>query len=514
MHVVSTVPTRVARALAHALAPAMLLLACLAASAPGASSTVTVTFDLSSATWIDASGCASFTPDVTTLTLQAGSMGRTGTDCSVGFGSTNDTSMLHAFQTDGYGTAMADTRFSSQAGAPSTMNDIAPLGGGRAWAVGNTRAVLTTSNSGQAWAPPVNGVPGSFGNLSSVHASSPTNVWVAGNNGKVARTLDGGATAWTDLSGNLAAGVTDLDAIERIGSTIWIGGHDGFISRSVDDGASWTTQTSCMPGLGNHVWDLEFHDASRGWLGVDDGTVCVTTDGGATWALPAGVTGMAGSRVKGVEVVDATTVWIAGFDGRVSRTTDGGATWTPSTIPGATHLFDIHAADSRTAWVAGGGAKVHRTSDGGATWVDVSPAAAATTYYGMGGIGPEVWVGGNSTTILHSPTSSIADYDDVGNVDWTTPGAEAFGICLSSVAGGATTDGSTWTPLAGCAQTDGAHWRALPATSGPTAKVAMNTTVGSMTGIARMRFGARIAPTTAPGTYLAGVTFQTIAPTV
>lgn len=90
-----------------------LLVGALVASgaAQGASSSTVVTAQVASATYLDASGCATGTADVTDLgTVLPGSGKVTGTEggapCRLVFGSSNDTARLDAFQTDRHGSAM------------------------------------------------------------------------------------------------------------------------------------------------------------------------------------------------------------------------------------------------------------------------------------------------------------------------------------------------------------------------------------------------------------------------
>ncbi|MCW2923700.1 MAG: hypothetical protein JWM98_1104 [Thermoleophilia bacterium] len=88
-------------ALALAIAASM-----LAPGAPAASSAVVVTMDVSSATQLDASGCSTGTPGVTSFGIvQPGTTFVAG-DCALQFGSTNDTAKLLLSQGDVAGSAM------------------------------------------------------------------------------------------------------------------------------------------------------------------------------------------------------------------------------------------------------------------------------------------------------------------------------------------------------------------------------------------------------------------------
>lgn len=76
-------------------------------TAQGASSSTVVTASVISATNINVGGCLPLTLNVTELgVVLPGSSAVTSSDCVVEFGSSNDTSMLRAYQTDGSGSAM------------------------------------------------------------------------------------------------------------------------------------------------------------------------------------------------------------------------------------------------------------------------------------------------------------------------------------------------------------------------------------------------------------------------
>jgi uncharacterized delta-60 repeat protein len=98
---------RVARAGVIALGLVVAAVAGFAAQ-PGvaASSSVTVTMTVGSITQIDATACASGLAATSFGTVQPGTTAVTTADCTVGFGSTNDTSMLRAWQGDRFGKAM------------------------------------------------------------------------------------------------------------------------------------------------------------------------------------------------------------------------------------------------------------------------------------------------------------------------------------------------------------------------------------------------------------------------
>jgi hypothetical protein len=96
-----------------------------------------------------------------------------------------------------------------------------------------------------------------------------------------------------------------------------------------------------------------------------------------------------------------------------------------------------------------------------------------------------------------------------GTTDFTN-GTGMFGACLRAVGAGVT---PTWNVNASCSTTSGNYWNPVAATTGGgTAKVAEALSSGSGYQ-ARLRFGVRTPASQAPGTYVAPVTFEVLAPT-
>jgi uncharacterized delta-60 repeat protein len=108
--------------------------------------------------------------------------------------------------------------------------------------------------------------------------------------------------------------------------------------------------------------------------------------------------------------------------------------------------------------------------------------------------------------------ATIPDFAS-GSADWTPGASGMFGVCLRDVSG-ATTDGTTWTndPDHDCADGNSDPWRAIPdTTANPLSKVAYQGAIG--TAHAYLRFGMRTAPAQAPGSYVAPLTIEVLAPT-
>jgi uncharacterized delta-60 repeat protein len=179
--------------------------------------------------------------------------------------------------------------------------------------------------------------------------------------------------------------------------------------------------------------------------------------------------------------------------------------------------------------------------DGGDT--DVTVVRFATdgtpiTSYGTNGVAAPIDLGGTDDEAApdlwlrpdgHLVASGMADrasvdvaafqFDAVdvaqygtGVDDWDTaaPNDDTFGGCLHSIVGGTTV--ADWTATGACTTVDTDPWRAIDADgTGPTAKVA-HTTAATTTAAVNLRFGFRAATSQRPGSYLAPVYFEVVAP--
>ncbi|MCW2928249.1 MAG: uncharacterized protein JWM86_2217, partial [Thermoleophilia bacterium] len=106
---------------------------------------------------------------------------------------------------------------------------------------------------------------------------------------------------------------------------------------------------------------------------------------------------------------------------------------------------------------------------------------------------------------------TIDDYVTGGATDrdWLSGSTTGFfGTCLRAVSGGATANWPTSDP---CPTTDGAFWRSVPTVS---TKVAFNTALepDPADATAHLRFAMRASTSQAPGTYIAPIGLEVLAP--
>lgn len=86
-------------------------------------------------------------------------------------------------------------------------------------------------------------------------------------------------TSWYSLIGNqIIYGFSQVDQ-----KTVWIAGTNGSIYRTTDGGLNWILQNSTNFQPVDHLTSIYFKDSKRGYISGKNGTLLSTVDGGNTW---------------------------------------------------------------------------------------------------------------------------------------------------------------------------------------------------------------------------------------
>lgn len=223
-----------------------------------------------------------------------------------------------------------------------------------------------------------------------VHAASATSVWIAGEDGVLLVSTDGGAS-W---GLRVVPTTRHLRAIARSGNTGWAVGDGGTVLRTNNAGTDWVAQDAASVQT---LRAVAVFDAQHAWAVGDGGLVLRTVDGGASWTPHAsGV-----DRLYGVAFASAQNGLAVGPDGAILRSTDGGAGWTRVASNTVATLRAVHLAGAN-AWAVGDGGTVLRSTDGGASWSAATSGSAtlrAVRFRDAGDIG---WAAGDGGTLLRS----------------------------------------------------------------------------------------------------------------
>ena len=302
------------------------------------------------------------------------------------------------------------------------------------WAVGQSGAIIHTSDGGETWTGQDSGTTW---NLTRVSFSDTLNGWAIGRSELeqqdllwtkvLLHTTDGGQTWRRErLPGGqwpyTLADVCFIDA--EHGWLLVTTDYSAYLLRTRDGGATWEFQA---PETFANLGGITFTDRQHGWA-VGRWNVFTTADGGATWTIAYHDTDMTHGFTTVTVLGDSG--WVTGHDNTyapilltstdggkswapvesppdlvcapsfvsategwgissiltqgIVHTTDGGVTWHSQYTPLYSDAYDfkqllaqsIAAADGQHAWTVGAGGALLRTTDGG-TWAPVSSSAAA-----------------------------------------------------------------------------------------------------------------------------------------
>ncbi len=215
--------------------------------------------------------------------------------------------------------------------------------------------------------------------------------WVAGANGTIIHTKDGGATWTAQLGGDPQAAEGKVTLLRFLDETHGWAVKDGRILRTVD-GESWEDLGAGPQYVGNLAMTSPTDGVATGWVGMGTvpATLFKTRDGGKTWkpgplcAIKAMVGGLNRTfycTVIRIQFVTPSVGYLVArhqCDGTgcspppiLGKTEDGGDSWRFFVGPGDPDVVgatDLFFTDENTGIVRTTDGKLSRTTDGGQTW--------------------------------------------------------------------------------------------------------------------------------------------------
>lgn len=267
----------------------------------------------------------------------------------------------------------------------------------------------------------------STGDLITVFFTSSDKGWVAGDDGYLAFTIDGGRN-WTqyslptkenineiffrnDENGYIAAGkkifvtrdggriwrdtriynpddfkngtpeflsvrFTDKKRGFVVGSVLNRGGNvvDSLVLQTNDGGETWFR---VVVPFKRELFHLDFNGSSHGWIVGDRGMILHTNDGGKNWQVQNSGTERA---LYNVDFRDDEEGYVVGGYGTILRTEDGGKNWELVKTNFPATFLRVDFADDKNGWIVGYDGTILRSSDKGKTWVKQESQTTANLY--------------------------------------------------------------------------------------------------------------------------------------
>lgn len=212
------------------------------------------------------------------------------------------------------------------------------------------------------------------GDLIAVYFTSAEKGWIAGDEGYLAFTNDGGRT-WSKK---------DIGTTETINEIYFrndengylVAGRKMFVTR--DGGETWREtriyRLNDFPNGTPEFLSIRFADKKRGIVvgsifnrkeEVIDSLVMRTEDGGESWVR---VNVPSKTELYHLDFVGSNRCWIVGDGGLILASTDGGATFQRQTSGTDKDLYNVDFRDEREGYAVGSRGTILRTEDGGGNW--------------------------------------------------------------------------------------------------------------------------------------------------
>lgn len=241
----------------------------------------------------------------------------------------------------------------------------------RGWVAGDNGYLASTTDGGKSWTKyPLNTTE----DINEIYFRNDKNGYlVAGR--KMFITSDAGRT-WQETvifrAGDFRTGTPEFLSIQFadrkygyvIGSVLNRAGDviDSLLMRTEDEGLTWRRQI--VPTKGE-LFHLDFNGNSHGWIVGDKGLILATTDRGLTWTVQNSGTTRA---LFCVDFRDDHEGYAVGGGGTILRTENGGRSW-ERTGSGFTQTFKrVDFADDKNGWIVGFDGSILRSSDRGKSW--------------------------------------------------------------------------------------------------------------------------------------------------
>ena len=252
------------------------------------------------------------------------------------------------------------------------------------WVAGDDGYLASTNDGGKSWRRKI---LNTAANINEIYFRNDSNGYlVAGR--KMFVTNDGGTT-WRETlivdPGQFEEGTPEFLSIRFnskskgfiIGSVLNSDEEviDSLLLRTVDGGKSWSRLL--LPEVKTELFHLDFDGKQEGWIVGDMGVILATKDNGNTWNKQSSGTD---SGLYNVDFRNNKRGYAVGERGTVLRTEDGGRNWIKVETLVQKTLFRVNFVDDKNGWIVGSEGTIMRTFDRGRTWVQQSSSTKSNLY--------------------------------------------------------------------------------------------------------------------------------------
>jgi photosystem II stability/assembly factor-like uncharacterized protein len=147
-----------------------------------------------------------------------------------------------------------------------------------------------------------------------------------------------------------------------------------------------------------------FVDENVGWACGESGVIQTTKDGGARWNLQYTDTK---KLLYDVMAIDTRQAWIVGAGGTILQTSNGGHIWEERASGVTNALRGVYFVDQQRGWAVGEHGTIITTSDGGASW-QRQTSNTTEVLNDIFFVSPDVgWIAGNRGILLQTQNGGV-----------------------------------------------------------------------------------------------------------
>ena len=171
---------------------------------------------------------------------------------------------------------------------------------------------------------------------------------------------------------------------------------DSLVMRTEDGGENW--ERVFVPSKAE-LYHLDFVGGSRCWIVGDGGLILASYNGGTSFQLQNSGTD---KSLYNVDFRDDSEGFAVGGKGTILRTENGGTNWQIIITDFPATFLRVNFADDKNGWIVGYGGKILRSSDRGKSWVQQESQTKENLYglYMVRKFGWSVGAGGIIITYL------------------------------------------------------------------------------------------------------------------
>ena len=247
-------------------------------------------------------------------------------------------------------------------------------------------------------------------NINAIHFLSATTGWVAGANGKIYKTTNGG-TSWVEQTDTVVykGGINDIYFVDaQVGYACGSNSNGTSVIKSTNGGQTWKAVTH--PTTSSY-YDMYWADQNVALICGSSSNVLMTSDGGATWTNKTVPT--TGSTLYKIKRGDDFTFYIVGVGGRMFKTSDGGNSFQALTSPTTTTLYTAEFLDAQRGLVLGSNGVAYYTLNGGTSWTP-TPIFTTEVIKASAQMGSKI-ICGSYTSNMHYTTDLGVTWKSVAN---------------------------------------------------------------------------------------------------